>query len=813
MGAFPHALWIWGEEWSLDSLLQDIRYGIRTLAKRPGFTGAALLTLALGIGGNTAIFSIVDSVLLRPLPLPDSEQLVWVSGTLLAGEPGARVSPPDFRDYRSAELPLELGAYLENPGTLTGSDRPISVTGAMVTSNLLKVLGYRPVLGRTFSPEEEEPGADAVMISSELWQSRFGGSREVLGSVITVDGNPRTVVGVLPPRMGLLDLDLWTPLPVLDPSWSSRSTHFLLPIGRLGEGTTLREAQLAMDAVSRRLEEAYPDTNDGWYAQLVPLQERLVGDARGPLLLLMVAVGMVLLIAIGNVASLLLARASIRHGEIALRSAMGASRLRVVRQLVTESLALSLLGGGAGLVLAYGAGAVLRRVQPASLPRLDELAVNGTALAFTLVLSLAVGLAFGLIPAMQLSREGVAEGLREGNRTGRGRAGQGLRNVLVALEMALSVVLLVGASLLTRSLVSLNAVDPGVDPEGVLTARVDLSPARFPGREERNLAMDQILEGIRSIPGVEAAAAVNQIPFGGGGGDTYVFARGRPPEKVLDPANTAQIRAVTDDYFSTMGIAVLRGRAFGLEDRGADALSTIIDEELARRLWPNEDPLGRELVLALDSITARVVGVVKDVRQFGLGEPPAASFFLPFGQYSPSGMNLVVKAADRGVVMEPLRAAVWEVDPDQPLTRVELLDEMIRSTTASNRFQTALLGVFALMALFLASIGIYGVLSFYVGQRRREIGIRMALGAEPGSTVGLVLRRGGILIVGGVVSGLAGSAALTRLLAGLLYGVEPMDPVSFLVAPLILVTVAFLASYLPARRASRIDPAVALRIE
>jgi putative ABC transport system permease protein len=379
--------------------------------------------------------------------------------------------------------------------------------------------------------------------------------------------------------------------------------------------------------------------------------------------------------------------------------------------------------------------------------------------------------------------------------------------------MALGVVLLVGASLLTRSLVSLNAVDPGVDPEGVLTTRVALSSSRFPGREERTVAMDQILGGIRSIPGVEAAAAVDQIPFGGGGGDTYVFAQGRPPEQVLDPANTAQIRAVTEDYFSAMGIAVLRGRAFGPEDRGSDGLSTIIDEELARRLWPNEDPLGRELVLALDSTTARVVGVVENVRQFGLGEPTAASFFLPFGRYSPSGMNLVVKAADRGAVMEPLRAAVWEVDPDQPLTRVERLDEMISSTTASNRFQTALLGVFALMALLLASIGIYGVLSFYVGQRRREIGIRMALGAEPGSTVSLVLRRGGILIVVGIVFGLAGSAALTRLLAGLLYGVEPIDPVSFLAGPSILVVVAFLASYLPARRASRIDPGVALRGE
>jgi len=813
LGAFPHALWLRAEEWAMDMMLQDIRYAFRTLSKRPLFTFVVVATLAVGVGGSTAIFSLVNSVLLRPLPMPDSDRLVWMWGTVNDGRPTARVSPPDFLDFRSGSTVYEeLGAFTSGRATLTGGERAVEISRAFATANFLEVLGFEPVLGRTFNADEEVVAGGVAMISEDLWRTRFGGDPEVLGRSLTVDGEVLTVVGILPAGLPFpQSTDVWLPLTVSRPEWNARGAHFFRVVGRLRSGVSVIEAQAELDVISRRLEGEYPETNAGFYAHLQPLHEVIVGGVRPALMVLLGAVGLVLLIACGNVANLLLARSIGRRGEIALRSAVGASRLRVLRQLVTESLTLALLGGGVGLGLAYGAVAFVQRVQPQNLPRAAEVAVDGTVLVFALVLSTVVGLLFGLAPALKLSRANLLDDL-QAVRSDRGASGARLRGALVSLQVAVSLVLLVGASLLVKSLNQLQAVDPGLEAAGVLTVPVSFPEGKFATNQEMLVALDEMITRMEGLPGIEAASAISLLPFSGSFGDTYVYREGRQPERIQDIENTALVYEALDGYFETMGISLMRGRGFrSSDDAGEEAvLVTVISQSLADRLWPTDDPVGQRLVVWSNSF--EVIGVAQDVRHGGLADRIGPAFYVSERQTASRDMYLVIKApVDVASVMDPVREAIWSVDRDQTLERLSPMDGLVAGSTAQSRFQTVLLGSFAGVAILLAAMGVYGVLAYSVSQRRQELGVRMAMGAGRAAVARLVLRSGLLLSGWGIGLGLVGAFWLTRLMGGILFQVEPDDPFSFVAAAAIMVVVAILSSYLPARRASLVNPIVALR--
>ena len=626
---------------------------------------------------------------------------------------------------------------------------------------------------------------------------------------------PKTVVGVVGGQMQFpRAADVLLPLTVSSPSWDSRSSHFLRPVGRLRPGVSVSEAQAEMDVISRRLEEAYPDTNVGFYAQVQPLQEVIVGALRPALLLLLGAVGLILLIACGNVSNLLLARSISRRGEVALRSAVGASRARVLRQLVTESLTLSLAGGGLGLAIAYGTVEVVQRFPPANLPRVPELSVDGTVLGFTLMLATIVGLLFGLIPAIKLSGVSLTDDL-DSVRSSRGASGGHFRNALVTSEVALLLVLLVGASLLVKSFSRLRSVDPGLDPSGVLSVPVSFPSSKYRESAEVRVALDQMISGVEGIPGVRSVSAVSPLPFGGSAGDTYVYAEGRPPERIMDMASTALVNRAAEGYFGTMGIPLISGRAFLPSDVGDEEAPPVmvISEGLADRLWPSENAVGQRLVVpGSEEVVLEVVGIARNVKHWGLGQVSYPAFYLSQRQFTDRGMRLVIKGSGAvGSLDDQIREAVWAVDTDQTLTRISRMEDLVARSTGQSRFQSSLLGGFAALAILLAAMGVYGVLAYSVTQRRHELGIRMAMGADRRTVTRMVLRTGALLCGAGIVIGLAGAFGLARLMGGLLFEVDPHDLTSFMSAPALLAIVALLASYLPARRASRVDPVAALR--
>jgi putative ABC transport system permease protein len=819
VGAIPHALWIRGEEWNVDTIWQDVRFAVRTFAKRPGFTFVVVATLALGIGANTAVFSVLDAVVVRPLAMPNSDRLLWIWGRTYQGRAIASVSPPDFKDYLEGTRDVfEHFAARSSFGrrvVLTGGDKPEEIVIRGATADFLDALGLRPALGRFFTPGETAgDSSDLIVISHALWLGRYGGDPSVIGRTMQLDGTPYTIVGVLPERLGIEDsIDAWVPLTFGSPDYQTRAGHFLRPIALLRTGVDPRRAQEALDHVSARLEAAYPETNDGWYALARPLQDTVVGSTRGALLVMMGAVGLVLLIACANVGNLLIARASERRGEIAVRAALGASRGRVTSQLLVESLLLSVTSAAVGLVVAAGGVAALHRLGASSIPRLDEVTLDGRVLGVTLAVSVLVGVAFGLMPAVAAGRHRMGAALGDSGRGRTARRRPRLRGALVGGEVALSFVLLVGAALLVRSFLSLSSVDPGFDERHVLTVPLSLA--------DRDLAevggvalLDAVHDRVAALAGVRYAAFANIVPMSGSGGDTYVYAEGHPPDQIRNVQNTAELRVGSEDYFRALGIHIARGRAFEATDDAGSGKVVVINETLAARLFPDEDPVGRGLVVALDSLrTFRVVGVSADVRQYSFAQPARPEFWLAVRQNSRGPLSLVVKGARATPAVRAVREAVRAVDPGQPLSRFNTMEDFVGSALAAGRFQTVLLGVFASLALLLSAVGLYGVLAQSVLDRRGEIGVRLAMGARPGEVVRMVVGQGLSVAALGAAAGAVGALLATRLLEALLFGVGPRDPMAFTFTPILLMTVAALACWVPARRAARVDPVQSLRAE
>jgi putative ABC transport system permease protein len=818
LGTFPHALWALRNETRFEPMLQDVRYALRTSLRRPAFTVLVVCTLGLGIGANSAMFSIVNSVLLRPLPYERSDELVYIYGAFRGGNQ-ASISPLDFLDYRERQTVFASLAARTVFGNavISGGDRPVSVPASIATVNFFSTLGVQPILGRAFRPEEEQGEHNVVVLSNALWQQRYGQDPSILGRSVVIDGRPHTVIGVLPPVVDrTINAQVWRPVPFGTDETAVRRFHFLRGLGRLAPGVTLAQAQRELDGIAKQLEQTYPE-NETWKLRLVPLQEVVVGDVGRTLIVLLGAVGLVLLIACGNVASLLLAHATARTGEMAIRTALGASRPRLVRQLLTESLVLGLTAGLVGLGLAYYLVEIVRAAGADMVPRLAELALDRTALLFTFALSLATSVVFGLAPAVHAAKSSVSAALASLGKGSGSRTGVRSRNVLVVAQVAVSFVMLIVAGLLIRSLWQLQRVDPGFDPQRVFTADIMLPMARYQERAAADRFWSALTERVRAIPGVEAAAGTTLLPLRGGG-DTYFHVDGRPPASDADKMN-AMVAVVTDDYFETMKIAVKSGRTFTADDRADGPGVVLINERLARRLFPDGQAVGERVVVDFGKpFRGEIIGVTSDVRIYGQANEAPDQMYFPVRQpgagFGAARMRLVVRVqGDPTAITPQVRAALRELEPDVPLSSVEPMDDILSGSTRNVRFRAGLLASFAGAAFLLAVIGLYGVLAYSVTRRSRELGIRIALGARSAEVFGLVVREGMLLVVTGVVLGLAGSFAATRLVAGMLFDVARSDFTVFLAVTLALLASGLVACVLPARRATKVEAVEALRSE
>lgn len=801
----------------MDTLLQDIRYAARSLRRSPGFTIVAVLTLALGIGANAAIFSVVNGVLLRPLAYanPDRLVIVWGHNENIGNE---AASLPDFKDWRDRNTVFEsMAAVAHTSFDVTGDGEPERINAELATANFFHVLGVTPALGRAFNADEETSGRDRVVVLSHgFWERRFGASPDIVGHTITLSGLPFTVVGVAPTGFRFDNAsDLWAPLRT--DTTRGRRADFLSVVARLKPGTTIEQAQAQMTTIGRALEAEYPATNTGWRPELVSLKEQLVGDIRPALLVFMGAVGLVLLIACANVANLMLMRAAAREREMAIRSALGAGSRRIVRQLLTESVLVSLLGGALGLMLAIWATSALRAIEGAPIPRLGESDVDGWVVAFTLVISLVTGLIFGLAPALRLIHGKLRDSLREGARDSSAGIGvHQLRGTLVLAEVALALVLLVAAGLLIRSFDKLSQVNPGFDSHSVISARLVLPRVRY-AEEARQLAFyDQVVQNVRAMPGVRSVALTSDAPLNGGGDYLSFGIAGRPPASV-GTVQDAEVLVTSPEYFGTLRIPLRSGRIFTAQDDARATNVAVINTAMAQRYWPGGDPIGARVTLgdpADSSSWMTIVGVVGDVRQNALNDEPYPQLFLPLAQAPQRAMLLIARTSGSPTALSgPIRQAVSTIDPDLPVSDIRTLDERLELSVSQPRVSMVLVGIFAMLALVLAAVGIYGVLSYTVTQRTRELGIRMALGAEPSSVMRLVVGQAMVPALIGVLIGLAGAWGATRLMSTLLFGVSATDPVTFSAVALFLLAVALLASWVPARRATRVDPLIALRTE
>jgi putative ABC transport system permease protein len=828
----------------MESFIQDMRFGARMLLKNPGFMLIAVLTLALGIGANTAIFSVVDATLLRPLPYPESERLVTLWSTSKTPAGGRFNScVPDYRAWREQNQVFEgLGAFWYGDFNLTSDGLDAErVQGAFVTANFFSVLGVAPALGRGFQSADEEFGQhQVVLLSHELWQRRYGGDPQLVGRGIKLGGVTYTVVGVMPRGMAFLDNstrpELWTPLSfAAGDNKLTRDTYFLRLVGRLKPGVSIEQATTDVSAIAERMKTEFGEVSGA----VVSLREQIIGNVRRGLLVLLGAVAFVLLVACVNVANLLLARAAVREREFAVRAALGASRVRIIRQLLIESIPLGLLGGGAGLLLAYWGLELMRSLLPASLPRHNTISIDGRVLGFTLLASGLTVIAFGLLPAFQTARDSVREALNEGGRGGTaGRRRSRLRDALVVIEMALALVLLVGAGLMLRSFARFQQVDTGFSATNVLTMRIPLPEAKYPLPPGPNAPpaaglhfFNQLLERVKALPGVESASVTTMLPLGAGSGLTKRFSvEGHPLPSSLDQVPAVELAAVSPDYFNTLGITVRRGRGFTPYDRAEAQQVAVINETLARRSFPNEDPLGKTIWLGPPEsllppglippgfrfLRRTIVGVIADVKSGSLDTAAGSEVCVPLEQYRPDiWYNTMMLAVRSPLPADSLTAALREqvraLDRDQPITSIATMEERLSRRLSEPRFSTLLLGLFAAIAMLLAAIGIYGVMSYAVTQRLHEIGIHMALGAARRDVLRLVIGQGMKRALLGVGIGLAGALGLTRLMQQLLFGVSATDPLTFAGVALLLTLAALLACWIPARRAAQVDPMIALR--
>ena len=798
---------------SLERFTQDLRYGLRLLRRSPGFSIVAILTLALGIGANTAIFSVVNAFLLRPLPFADSSRLMRVWPTN-----GSITSYPNFLDWKTQNRSFErMEVYVPRSFNITGGDRPQHVQGLRTSGGLLQLLQVNPIHGRTFVPDEIQPGGDHVVLLSEgLWQSRFARDPGVLGKTVKLNDEVFTVIGILPSTFQFPP-DHPTDIVLPQPPDPDRGHGFLNVVGRFKPGVTLAQAQVEMDTIAKQQELLYPKQNQKAGVRVLSLRDSYAVNFRPALLIFLSAVGFVLLIACANVANLFLARTAGRHKELVLRAALGAGRVRLIRQLITESALLGLAGGAAGLAIAYWGvlGLVTLVRSTFATHALDTASIDGTVLAFTLLLSLAVGMVAGLAPAFGASRLDVNDTLKEGSRglTGNRRRNR-MRATLEVAEIALALVLLIGAGLMIKTFVLLNSVDAGIHPENVLTLNLAIGGKKYAETQARAPFVSEVLHRVEQLSGVQSAAVVTDIPLSGD-----IDAEGFSIEGRQDPAPDRKlswnVNIVGPGYLRTLGIPLLKGRDFTERDSASTPLVALINQSLARKYWPSQDPIGARI--SSDKKTwATIRGVVGDVRQGGLGAEPVPEVYLSYLQDPfawPYLTMLVHTSVDPMKLVASIQSAIWSVEKDLPITSIKTMEQIRSHSIAQPRLTALLLSVFAALALILAAVGIYGVMAFSVTQRTHEMGLRMALGARASDVLALVVGQGMLLAGAGIVLGLAGAFAMTRVLEKFLWGVRPTDTFTFIVVSLLLVAVALLASYLPARRATRVDPMVALRYE
>ncbi|HEU0180069.1 MAG TPA: ABC transporter permease [Blastocatellia bacterium] len=807
----------------METFWQDLRFGLRQLLGKPGFTAIAIMSLALGIGANTAIFSLVDAVLLRPLPFHDPDRLVvvWEDAAKI-GFPRNTPAPANYADWKAQNQVFEdMAALNYRAYNLTDDGEPEKIDAQAVTANFFPLLGVKPVLGRAFTREEDKPdGNKAALISYGLWQRRFGGDPALVGKEILLNDRKHTVIGVMPPGFQFLskETSLWVPMAFSPQELTNRGSHYLTVVARMKPEVKLQQARADIAAITQRINRDHPTPGFELGSVVISLREQLAGDVRPALIVLLVAVGFVLLIACANIANLLLSRGSSRYREIAVRSALGAGRNRIVRQLLTESLLLAVAGGVFGLLFAWLSFSFLKQIIPNAMELNAGVRIDAKVFSFTLLLSLLTGIIFGLAPALQAAKVDLNEALKQGGgRAGMSAGHRRLRSALVVIEVALALILLVGAGLLIRAFLRLRALDIGVKSENVLTLRTTLPRNKYGELPKRDAFYRQTLERVRALPGVVSAGYTTAVPLTWKGGTNGFTIEGREE----GPGQDAQSRQISTGYMETMGVKLRQGRFFDDHDDAQAQPVAIINETMARQFWPDENALDKRFRPYSDDFRDRwvtVVGIVGDIKEMGLEAPAKAEMFFPYQQLPQMFWNaprdLIVRTTGDPVsVAAAARQAVWSVDRNQPVSNIRTMDEILAEEVAQRRIGMTLLAAFAALALALASLGIYGVLSYSVAQRTQEIGIRMALGAGRKEVLRIVLVDGMRLATAGVAIGLGVSFALTRLMTGLLFGVSASDPLTLAGVTLLLITVALVACFIPARRATKVDPMIALRCE
>jgi putative ABC transport system permease protein len=804
----------------MESLIQDLRYALRVLIKKPGFTAVAVITLALGIGANSAIFSVVNAVLLRSLPYEDGDRLVWIWGTQPQLDK-APVAPANFLDIKEQnEVFDNVAAFRGQSGALTGQYEPERVRVAAVSADFFSLFKVLPLLGRVFNNQDEQSGnTQVIILSHALWQRRFGSNPGILDQKLTLNDRPYSVIGVAPAEFQYPTYaDLWIPLVFDAKEKSIRDTHSLSAVGRLKPGASIEQGQANIGLIAATLEQNYPRTNTGIGMRIVPLKEQITGSIQTQLLIIFAAVGFVLLIACANVANLMLARAASRQKEMAIRTALGAASSRLARLLLTESVVLAVVGGVLGLLLAYWGTQLLVSASPTHIPRVKEIAVDLRVLGFTILLSFLTGILFGITPALQARRTDLNETLKEGGRSSsQGLGGYRMRKIFVVSQMALALVLLISAGLMIKSFLKLQQVDLGFNERNLLTMQVTLPRSKYNDGQTRAAFFQRAVDRIKALPGVEGAGAITNLPLSGANDSTSFIIEGREPSPD-GKAPLTEYRSITPDYFRAMGIGLVKGRFFDETDQPNTSKVAIINESLARRFFGDQEPIGQRIGLSGPPDWREIVGVVRDVRHYGPDNEPKPETYVPYNQNQASylqygSMALVIRGENPSNLVSGVRGEILAVDSSQPVYNAKSMEQVVADSVAQRRLDTLLLALLAGVALLLAAVGTYSVMAYTVAQRTHEMGVRMALGAQPRDVIKLVLGQALSLALIGVTIGLGAAFGLMRFVSGLLYGVSLADPVIYIGLALLLGAVAILASYFPARRATRVDPLSALRSE